>query len=78
MNKTTVSEVRLEDKGLASIEVVDDGLGVAPADFNNLCKDSQTSKLTELKDLQSLSTFGFRGQALHALATLGLVASRWD
>ena len=64
--------VRLVRGGLESLEVVDDGRGVAPADFALLAARHATSKLARFEELGGVQreTFGFRGEALGALAAL--------
>lgn len=60
-------EIRLRDFGTALIEVEDDGTGVKESDFNNLASRYCTSKISNLDSLISLTTFGFRGEALSCL-----------
>lgn len=61
--------------GSDSFEVSDDGYGISPSNFENLCLKHYTSKIEEFEDLLSVQTFGFRGEALSslcALSTLGV------
>jgi DNA mismatch repair protein PMS2 len=60
-------EVRLFDNGLTRIEVEDNGEGISPADFAHITAKSATSKLAEFTDIFSISSFGFRGEALNSL-----------
>lgn len=60
--------------GAKALTVVDDGCGVPPSDFPLLCARHATSKLSSADDLSSIGTFGFRGEALAALSTVGRVA----
>jgi DNA mismatch repair protein PMS2 len=71
---------------LESIEVQDNGGGIASEDFASIGKCSQdihfpkllilsalkhyTSKLSSFDDLNTLQTFGFRGEALSSLCAL--------
>lgn len=48
----------------------DNGLGIAPADYNTIALKHYTSKLTTYDDLSALQTFGFRGEALSSLCAL--------
>ncbi len=60
--------VDLKQGGLQSIRVTDDGCGI-PADEAEIAfQRHSTSKLQSLDDLSSLSTFGFRGEALASVA----------
>ncbi|KAI3626844.1 ATP-binding mismatch repair protein [Malassezia furfur] len=67
-------EVRFREYGLAGIEVLDDGTGVAPADYATLALKHHTSKLTSFDDLQSVTTLGFRGEALASLCGVAHVS----
>ncbi|KAF9816962.1 hypothetical protein IEO21_03727 [Rhodonia placenta] len=66
----TSIEVRFKDHGLASIEVVDNGSGIAPEDYDAIGLKHHTSKLSSFTDLTLLRTFGFRGEALSSLCAL--------
>lgn len=56
--------------GCQYISVRDDGLGVERNDRSLMCLNHSTSKISNLNDLFSLSTLGFRGEALFSIATL--------
>ncbi|KIW00158.1 uncharacterized protein PV09_08334 [Verruconis gallopava] len=75
----TSLEVRFKNNGLDSIEVADNGTGIGPEDFASIALKHYTSKLSTYDDLGSLTTFGFRGEALSslcALSKLSVVTSR--
>ena len=63
-------EVRLKDHGLDTIEVADNGSGVAPENHQALTVKYATSKIATFDDLASLGSFGFRGEALSSLCAL--------
>ena len=65
-----LSEIKLKEHGLELVDVTDNGSGVAPANFASLTLKHHTSKLSEFDDLLSVSTFGFRGEALSSLCAL--------
>lgn len=67
----TSIEIALRDYGKESFQVVDNGCGISPNNFKVLTLKHHTSKLNDFPDLQSLTTFGFRGEALSSLCTLG-------
>lgn len=67
---TYLSEVRIRDNGLSSIEVVDNGGGIASDDWPSIGLKHHTSKLPSLELLPGVSTFGFRGEALSALCAM--------
>ncbi|SMR62774.1 unnamed protein product [Zymoseptoria tritici ST99CH_3D1] len=66
----TSIEIRFKNQGLDSIEVQDNGKGIAPDDYDTVALKHHTSKLSTYEDLTSLDTFGFRGEALSSLCAL--------
>ncbi|KJR84706.1 DNA mismatch repair protein PMS2 [Sporothrix schenckii 1099-18] len=66
----TSIEVRFKNQGLDAIEVQDNGSGIAPQNYANLALKHYTSKLATYDDLDTLQTFGFRGEALSSLCAL--------
>lgn len=67
----TSIEIALKDYGEESFQVIDNGCGISPNNFKVLALRHHTSKLADFPDLQSLTTFGFRGEALSSLCNLG-------
>ncbi|KAF9066496.1 hypothetical protein BDP27DRAFT_1423871 [Rhodocollybia butyracea] len=66
----TSIEIRFKNFGLKSIEVVDNGSGISEADFDSIGRKHHTSKLSAFHDLTTLTSFGFRGEALSSLCAL--------
>jgi DNA mismatch repair protein PMS2 len=62
--------VRFKNYGLDAVEVQDNGAGIAPDDYETIALKHYTSKLSTYDDLNSLQTFGFRGEALSSLCAL--------
>ncbi|MBP7095381.1 MAG: DNA mismatch repair endonuclease MutL [Spirochaetia bacterium] len=62
--------VELSGGGLESVRVVDDGLGMGEADLAACTLPHATSKITSIDDLETLSTLGFRGEALGSIAAV--------
>lgn len=60
--------VIIEQGGSKSIEVIDNGHGIAKHNAALLCQRYATSKLRTANDLYSISTFGFRGEALSSIS----------
>jgi len=60
--------VVIQDAGRTLMRVVDDGSGMNEADLKTALGRHATSKLQRFEDLESLDTFGFRGEALPAVA----------
>ncbi|MFH4978880.1 hypothetical protein AB6A40_005589 [Gnathostoma spinigerum] len=68
-----VIEIRVNEFGAESLEVIDNGSGIHSSNFDLLCKSHSTSKLNTMSDFRSLTTFGFRGEALNALCAISTV-----
>ncbi len=66
----TSIEVRFKNNGLDSIEVQDNGVGIASENHGTIALTHYTSKLSSYDDLSTLKTFGFRGEALSSLCAL--------
>jgi DNA mismatch repair protein MutL len=68
--------IRLEGGGTRRIEVVDDGRGMSAEDAPLALRRHATSKLSTLDGLQRIATFGFRGEALAAVASVSRLSLR--
>ncbi|KAJ2930783.1 hypothetical protein H1R20_g6325, partial [Candolleomyces eurysporus] len=67
---STNIEIRFKNYGLKSIDVIDNGSGIAEDDFESIGLKHHTSKLETYEDLNVVQTFGFRGEALSSLCAL--------
>ncbi len=65
--------VRVRAGGLELIEVADDGCGLLPTDLPVAFERHATSKLSDARDLPTVRTLGFRGEALAAIAAVSRV-----
>lgn len=62
--------VEIAAGGCDLIRVVDDGCGIAEEDLHLAVQRHATSKITSAEDLNSISTLGFRGEALASVAAV--------
>ncbi|HPH03374.1 MAG TPA: DNA mismatch repair endonuclease MutL [Spirochaetota bacterium] len=66
---TSIS-IELTDGGLTAIRVVDNGSGMGAADLARSVLKHATSKIRSLEDLDRVTSMGFRGEALFAIASV--------
>lgn len=66
----TMISVELEDGGLKSIRITDNGKGIEKEDVRIAFLRHTTSKIKTAVDLLSVSSLGFRGEALSSIAAV--------
>ncbi|WP_255194037.1 DNA mismatch repair endonuclease MutL [Natronobeatus ordinarius] len=70
-------DVAVEEGGIESIRVADDGYGMTEADVRAAVRQHTTSKIDGLEDLESgVATLGFRGEALHTIGSVSRLTIR--
>ena len=68
--RATRIDIDIERGGKGRIRVTDDGIGMGREDALLSLDRHATSKIRRAKDLQSVGTFGFRGEALPSIAAV--------
>ncbi|MBP5691571.1 MAG: DNA mismatch repair endonuclease MutL [Bacteroidaceae bacterium] len=69
-------KVILTDAGRTMVQVTDNGCGMEAQDARTAFERHATSKIRESDDLYTLTTFGFRGEALPSIAAVAEVQLR--
>lgn len=70
---STRVEVSVEEGGLQSIRVTDNGGGIDPEDVETAFYRHATSKIVHGRDLFQITSLGFRGEALPSIAAVSKV-----
>jgi len=70
---STQISLYIEKAGKTLIRIVDNGSGMSPDDAQICFLPHATSKVTSLDDLETIKSFGFRGEALASIAAVSKV-----
>ena len=62
--------IEIEDGGKKYISITDDGEGIFPNDIELAFERHATSKIKNKKEIYSIDTLGFRGEALSSIASI--------
>jgi DNA mismatch repair protein MutL len=68
--------IEIEGGGITRLAVLDDGVGMSEEDARLCLRRHATSKLQAFSDLESLSSYGFRGEALPSIASVSRLTIR--
>lgn len=66
-------DVYIKSAGKALLQIVDDGRGMAEEDAIKCIQRHATSKIKTVEDLDRITTFGFRGEALSSIAAVSRI-----
>ena len=65
--------IYVEDGGKQLIRIIDNGCGMDATDAQKCFDRHATSKITRVDELESIDTFGFRGEALASVASVSKI-----
>ncbi|MBE5766498.1 MAG: DNA mismatch repair endonuclease MutL [Clostridiales bacterium] len=69
----TAITVEVREGGISYLRVTDNGCGIPAGEVRIAFENHATSKITQADDLSSLTTLGFRGEALPSIAAVSKV-----
>lgn len=65
--------IKISNGGITFIEVSDNGSGIEKDQIEKVFLPHATSKIKEAKDLESITSLGFRGEAMASIASVSMV-----
>lgn len=71
--KATRIDIAVQNGGISEIRIQDNGIGIPQSECVLAFSNHATSKLTDINDLHTLMTMGFRGEALASIAAISRV-----
>ncbi len=70
----TSINVEIKNGGISYIKITDNGKGIAPDDMEMAFERHATSKIRKAEDLETVTSMGFRGEALASVAAISKIA----
>ena len=70
---STAVTVEIKDGGTSFIRISDNGCGIDPSDIKTAFLRHSTSKIRSVEDLLTISSLGFRGEALSSISAVSMV-----
>ncbi len=67
-------EIEIENGGISLIKISDDGFGIEKSELKKALLPHATSKIATLKDLDNITSLGFRGEALASIASVSKIS----
>lgn len=69
----TAINVEIKNGGISYIRITDNGKGIAPDDMEIAFERHATSKIRKAEDLETVTSMGFRGEALASVASISKI-----
>lgn len=69
----TAITIEIKEGGISFIRITDNGNGIAPEEIKLAFLRHSTSKIKSIEDLMSVSSLGFRGEALSSIAAVSQI-----
>lgn len=66
--------IEIEEGGLKTIRITDDGHGIYPEDIEKAFFAHATSKISAIEDIFNIKTMGFRGEALASIGSVSKIS----
>ncbi|MES9849404.1 MAG: DNA mismatch repair endonuclease MutL, partial [Candidatus Thiodiazotropha sp.] len=63
-------DIEVDQGGIKRIHIRDDGVGIEQRELTMALSRHATSKVIQFKDLESLQSMGFRGEALPSISSV--------
>ena len=73
--ESTQIDIQVFDSGLKKIVVKDNGIGIHRDDIKLVIAEHATSKIEDVYDIENISSYGFRGEALSSISSISKFTS---